>query len=518
MYFQFLLNGVELSPENLHSIRLSGVAELSLRADYGAAMRRPHADLPLSERGGGEYLRLRTRRRSDLEAIVRTGISAENRTKALDIICAVCEEPSWAETIPGPFDDDAHPHIDLMAADTALIMAWALHEGDFVPNVRARMLRELRRRIFTPLIAHDDYACMQPDAPRALAVLCNIIIAAALTERDHTRLVSLLRRIVPAADAVISVPNIHPLKDALADWTHAAAAWRSLRTMAGPQPITRQLPLPMWLDTVLFSHLGNGVFADKSGKGIINELNGADIYYLGKCAGDDAVEALGAYIWQQAPGSISALAARLTCDHTMDMTSNTEGAPRFRHAALNDMSIMSARGGGTSALIHTGGCANAGGICAYVDDIPVLLACSPDSLLIDGKALTNVPGTGDGEFDDDRADMSVDITPALPEGSAARFMQRTLMLDRESGMLRIIDMIECTRGCELAYNFLTSKPPERIDGVLRVGPAEVTLEGGVDPVISRTDGGSIFPGGLYRMNVTYNLVPGSNMVNIVVAK
>ena len=65
MYFQFLLNGVELSPENLHSIRLSGVAELSLRADYGAAMRRPHADLPLSERGGGEYLRLRAQRRDD---------------------------------------------------------------------------------------------------------------------------------------------------------------------------------------------------------------------------------------------------------------------------------------------------------------------------------------------------------------------------------------------------------------------------------------------------------------------
>jgi len=114
--------------------------------------------------------------------------------------------------------------------------------------------------------------------------------------------------------------------------------------------------------------------------------------------------------------------------------------------------------------------------------------------------------------------MSVDSTPALPEGSPVRFMQRTLMLDRESGMLRIIDMIECTSNCELAYNFLTSKPPERINGELHVGPAAITLEGGADPVISRTDGGKIFPGGLYRMNVTYNLVPGSNMVNIVAAQ
>jgi len=499
VYFQFLLNGIDIDPERLHSIRLSGIAEIALRAEYGAAMRRTYADMPLSERGGAEYLRLRRQRRADLEAVVRTGITADNRDKALDLVCAICEEPYWAERIPDLFDDDAHPHIDLMAAETALLIAWAYHEGGFSTNVRARMLRELRRRAFTPLIAHDDYSC-------DMATFCDILTASVMVERDHTRLMTLMRRMTPVIDKMVETPNSRPLKDALKDWTHAAAAWRALRTMAGPQPITRQLPLPAWLDTVLFSHLGDGVFMDKSGGGTVTGLNGADIYYLGKSAGDDAVQALGAYLWQQNQTEISALTAKITCDHTMDMTSSTAGAPRFRHAALNDMSIMSARGGGVAALIHTGGASNAGGMCIYADNSPVFLACDKDSIVINDERLTNINGVGDGEFDDDRIDMSVDITPALPKNSPVRFMQRTMMLDREVGMLRIIDMAECNAPCELEYNFRTPIRPEYMPDGLMVGKAAVTFEGGIRPEID----------GEYVIKTRYNLLPGSNMINITI--
>lgn len=510
MYFQFLANNIEIIPENLHSIRLSGVAEIALRADHGAAMRRPHEDMPLSRRGGGDYLALRRQRRRDLEAFVRMGINSENREKALDVICAVCEEPYWAESIPGPFDDDAHPHIDLMAADTALIMAWALHEGGFVPNVRARMLRELRRRIFTPLIAHDDYPCMQPDTPRALSVLCEALTAAAMAERDTTRFMAFVRRAAPAADAIIEKTNTMPIKDALSDWACAAAAWRALRAMAGPQPIARPLPLPAWLDTVLFSHLGGGMFADKAGGGVTQGLNGADIYYLGKCAGDPAVEALGAFVWQQSQTDMSSLCARITADYTMEMTANTAGAPRFRHAALNDMSIMYARGGGLSALIHTGGRANAGGMCVFAGDKPVLLAADPGAVRIDGMPLSDINGLGDGEFDDGRADMSVDMTPALPAGSAARFMQRTLMLDRQSGLMRMIDMVECTRPCAVEYAFVTPEAPENTNDGLRTGNAYLIPEGGAEPTfVARGDG-------MCEMRFAYKLVQGSNMINMTV--
>lgn len=510
MYFQFLANNIDLYPENLRSNRLSGMAEIALRADYGAAMRRPYADMPLSRRGGEEYLLLRRQRRGDLEAILRAGITADNREKALDIICAICEEPWWAENITGPFDDDAHPHIDIMAAETAVLMAWALNEGGFVPIVRARMLRELRRRIFTPLIAHDDYDCMKMGTPRALSVLADVLTAAAMVERDRTRLMTLVRRVAPAADAMAEAPNTQPIKDALADWTTAAAAWRALRTLAGPQPIARQLPLPMWLDTILFSHLGDGMFADKAGGGVVSGLNGADIYYLGKCAGDDAVEALGAYVWQQSGTNFSAVTARIMTDFTVEMTANTEGAPRFRHAALNDMSIMSARGAGAFALMHAGGKANAGAMCIYMDGAPVILACGADGIMIDGMPLTDANGIGDGDFDDDRADMSMDVTPALPKGSAARFMQRTLMLDRESGMTRVIDMIECDRQCTIKYTFDAVNPPECVNRELHIGSACVTLEGGAAPEIRRAEGG------IYKMSFSYSLTPGSNMVNMII--
>ena len=516
MYFQFLINNADISSDRLRSIRPTGVAEVALRAAHGAAMRREYADLPLSRRRGGEYLRLRLQRREDLEALVRTGIDDTDREKALDLICAICEEPYWAESIPGPFDDDAHPHIDLMAAETAVLMAWTLHEGGFVPNVRARMLRELRRRIFSPLIAHDDYPCMHKGENRALSVLCGALVAALIAEKDFTRLQALLRRIVPAADGVIAAPDRQPLKDAIADWAYAAAAWRAARVVAGAQSITRQLPLPVWLDTILFSHLGDGIFADRHGAGLAYGMNGADIYFLGNCARDVDAEALGACIWQKTPAQLSSLTARLMSDHAMDMTANTEGAPRFRHAALKDMSIMSARGGGTAALIHNGGNSNAGGMYMYMDDIPVILTCGADAVTIGGLPLTDAPGTGDGEFDDDRADMSVDITPALPKASGARFMQRTLMLDRESGMVRMIDMVECDRPCELTYTLTSVKPPERTDGALHIGPAIMRMEGSADPIISRDDGGEMFPGGLYRMRFAYTLMPGSNMINMTV--
>ena len=76
--------------------------------------------------------------------------------------------------------------------------------------------------------------------------------------------------------------------------------------------------------------------------------------------------------------------------------------------------------------MHTGGCANAGGTCVYMDSIPIIYACGSDAVAIGGKPLTDVPGIGDGEFDDDRADMSVDLTPALPK-AAVTFAARSPM-------------------------------------------------------------------------------------------
>lgn len=516
MYFDYLNSGVDIHPELLGSIRLSGAAEVGLRAGYGAAMRREYADMPLSRRGEGEYFALRVQRRKDLESILRTGIAGENREKALDLICAICGETAWAAKSEGVFDDEAHPAIDIMATSTACLMAWTAHTGGFQGNVRTYILRQLRRRIFMPLIAHDDYACLRPEAPRALSMLCQAISAALLMESDASRLSAFLRRAARAADAIIDAPDyLRPIADMLSDWTEAAALWRLCREMTGPQLAARPLPRPQWLDALLIAHLGGGLFVDRRGSGLTEDINGADIYFLGNMAGDQAAEALGAFIYRKSPRELSSLNAQLTLDPTMELISNRAAAPRFRHAAQDDGGLMSARGGGAFVTMHAGGRANAGGFCAYLDDVPVLFACGAQGLLIDGTPLTDACGLGDCDFGDRRADMSVDMTAALPKQAGVHFMQRTVMLERDAGVTRVIDVAECGRPVEIAYAFDTPLEPEVSGGGAVLGNCRFTWDGEMEPRVTRRAPAPGFPRGAYHIELVYRLRTGSNILNFI---
>lgn len=516
MYFDYLNSGVDIHPELLGCMRLSGAAEAGMRADYGAAMRREYADMPLSRRGDGEYSALRVQRRRDLETILRTGIADVNREKALDLICAICGETAWAAKTGDVFDDEAHPAIDVMATSTACLMAWTAHVGGFRSNVRTYILRQLRRRIFMPLIAHDDYACLRPNAPGAMSMLCQAMTAALLVETDVPRRSAFLRRAARTADMIIDAPDyLRPIAEMLSDWTEATALWQLCREMTGPQLAARPLPRPQWLDALLIAHLSGGLFIDRRGGGLTEDVNGADIYFLGNMAGDQAAEALGAFIYRRSPREFSSLNARLTLDPTMELVSNPAPAPRFRQAAQDDGGLTSARGGGAFATMHAGGRANAGGFCAYLDDAPVLFACGADGLLIDGAPLTDACGLGDCDFGERRADMFVDMTAALPKQAGVRFMQRTVMLERDAGATRIIDVAECDRPTEIAYAFDTPLEPAVSAGGAVLGNCRFTWDGEMEPRVTRRAPAPGFPGGAYRLELIYRLRVGSNILNFM---
>ena len=74
---------------------------------------------PLAERRAEPkvYDALRREQRRDLEALLLADV--EDKGRALDILCALCEASRWAEGAGGVFEDEAHPDIDLQAADTA---------------------------------------------------------------------------------------------------------------------------------------------------------------------------------------------------------------------------------------------------------------------------------------------------------------------------------------------------------------------------------------------------------------
>lgn len=515
MYFQALEASAEIRPELAELARGAGPQLAGLRADYARALRREHADMPLSARGDAEYLELRRARRADLEALVRSGMPEESLGKARDLICAIAEESAWAQTPEAPFEDDMRPTIDLMAAETACLFSWAKRAGRLDARTEGRMLFEARRRLFTPLIAHEDYPCLRGEGKNALATLSAALSAALLLETDGARLYALIRRAARAMDEMIDRAAHAPLGEALTDRATATAAWLLARKIAGPSALGRALPKAEWLDEFLMAYLGGAAFVDPMGEGVRAGLNGADLALLGEAGGDDAVRALGAQLFRANPEPSSALIARIFVDIEAGMA---QGAvPRLRHAALPDFSIMSARGGGMFAVLHAGGRGNAGGVCAYLESTPVLVTFPGDAPVLNGVKQAELPGVGDCSFGDARADMSMDMTRLYP-GSGVRFYQRTLMLDRAEGTSRLIDIVESEKQGAIRYTFITPYAPARLDAGVRMGVGMLSWEGAPTVLTRRVPGKAAFPDGLYLVELEYPVAPGSNYINFVIER
>lgn len=515
MYFQALDASAEMRADLVEIARVEGASQVGLRADYARALKRTLRDMPLSARGSKEYQKIRRGRRADLEAIVRSGMPEESMERARDLICALTEESAWAEKPETPFEDDMHPTIDLMAAETACLLAWTKRTGRLDARTEGRMLFEARRHVFTPLIAHEDYPCLRGDAPNALGILAEALVAALLLETDEARLYAFIRRIARRMDELIDHPGHSSLADELTDRTAATAAWLLVRRMAGPSALGQALPRSEWLDEFLMAYPGGAAFVDPMGEGMRAGLNGADLALVGEAGGDDAVRTLGSLMFRANPELASPLTARMFIDIEAGLI---QGAvPRLKHAALADSSIMSARGGNMLCILHAGGRGNAGGLCVYVEATPVLVSYPGDAPVLNGVRQAERPGAGDCAFGDLRADMSMDMSALYPE-SGVRFYQRTLMLDRIEGAARLIDTVESEAQGTIRYAFITPYPPARLEAGARMGVGMLSWESEPTVAIRRVQGRGAFPDGLFLVELEYPITPGSNYINFVIER
>ena len=503
MYFHELGQITDFHADAARVAAVTGSAEFNLRAACDFALNRPYADLPLSRRGGGEYARLRKQRRDDLEALLRRGIDDASRGRALDLVCALCEESAWSEDGADRMDDTAHPAIDFFAAETACLLAWARRELPGEIRARSRVLYELRRRIFTPLIAHDDYPVFRGETPLALACLSEIAVSALLAEEDSSRLHSLLKRLGRYMDVMTDAEPPSPLGNGLTDHVAATSIMEIVRRGTG-RPGSENFPPYPWLDAVLLSHLAGDRFCDPVGEGVTERLNGADAYFLGHYASDSAVEALGAFLYRRKACAMSVLSARLLEDFTQEMIVKDDPVPRLKHGSMPDHSVMLARGGDLLIVMHSGGRGNAGGLCVCRDGEAVLLSLTEDAPVINGCRQKPVRGAGDCAFDGNRADLSMDVTHCYSPEAGVRFAQRTALLDRDTGELRIIDMVECRTEGEIVYTFFSPCRPVSADGGIALGKTRMTWEGGLCRVTEEQ---------LFRVEMTFRLRPGSNMIH-----
>ena len=175
-------------------------------------------------------------------------------------------------------------------------------ELDF--RTQAKLVYEVRRRVFSPFLAHEDYPFMRGRGSRPLAILSDILLAAILLETSEQRRAAILKQALRLIDQAISMraDRTEPLIDAAAETGAVTDLAALIRRMTRDRlDLTPDYPTPDWLDQLLYPWLEGEYFCDPAGDGMVPEVSGAELFRIGLAANDDALTALGASLHRANP-------------------------------------------------------------------------------------------------------------------------------------------------------------------------------------------------------------------------
>ena len=512
-------------PEALPSPLATGAAREWAHAGAHLAMSRDLPAMPLSQRlaDPAGYQRLQRGRRQAMEALMSVEPDAARLERVTDLICMIVEESTWSENPRGmPFDDDQHPRIDFQCAETLMLLAW-VHRAmgeQLGSRVSAKIQYEARRRVFSPFLAHSDYPFMRFIGPgrkassRPLCILSDILLACIILETDFGRRAAVTKQALRLIDQAIHVRGQRcvPLADELAETAAVTDLCLLLRKLTrGELDLTEVYPTPDWLDALLIPWVEGDFFVDPALGDLRPVLSGQELFRVGLASGDEALTALGATLHRSKRLPSATVTGRMLDLSCVSMlAAQVDKPPRLKHAATARNRLMLSRLGDISCALHAGGDrANAGSLVVFSGEKPVLVetpkhACIP---LIGGVAQLACPGENspeaafgadvcpaDFETQPDRDLMSVDLTHAWPSGVGARSIQRTAMVLRRDGMLRIVDAFDLEKPTAVAFRFVTPQTPEKIkpDGItvtgVRLGPMELSWEGEMTCTIAPLEG------------------------------
>ena len=524
--------------EALPAPAATGAAKERALSAAQLAMNRDLPGMALSQRlaDPAAYHRLQRGRRQALEALIPVEPDGPMLERAVDLICMIAEEATWSENAKGaPFDDDQHPQIDFQCAETLALLAWtqrALGEK-LGSRVSGKLQYEARRRVFSPFLAHADYPFMRfvgpgaAQARRPLCVLGDILLGAALLESDAGRRSAIFKQALRLIDQAAQAREnqVVPLADELAETAAITDLCLLLRKLTrGELDLTGVYPTSDWLDGLLFPWLEGDCFADPATGDLRPALSGQELFRVGLASGDEALTALGAALHRANPRPSATVTGRLldlSCA-AMLAAAPEDKPPRLKHAATAHNRVMLSRFGGMTCAMHTGGGrANAGALLLFAGGKPVLVEASGHASLplIGGLGQLAVPGESDPEVafggepcpadftvQQDREQMSVDLTRAWPARTEARSVQRTAMALRGQGVLRLVDAFDLEKPAPIAFRFVTPQQPRRLEGGVRLGPVDMAWEGelmcDISPLDARFPAGSAGGDPLYRVSLT----------------
>ena len=511
-------------PEALPSPLAAGPAREWAHAGAHLAMSRDLPAMKLSQRlsDPGAYLRLQKGRRQALEALIAVEPDGPRLERVTDLICMIVEESTWGENPRGGvFDDDQHPCIDFQCAETLMLLAWvrrALGES-LGSRISAKLQYEARRRVFSPFLAHTDYPFMRFVGPgsdredRPLCILSDILLSAMLLESDAGRRAAVLKQALWLIDQAVQARSqrVVGLNDELAETAAITDLCLLLRKLTrGQMDLTEVYPTPDWLDALLIPWLEGDSFIDPATGNMKPNLSGQALFRVGLASGDEALTALGATLYRSAHVPSATVTGRILDLSCAGMLSaQLDKPPKLKHAATARNRLMVSRFGGMTCALHAGGNrANAGSLALFADGRPILVE-TPNQVslpLIGGAAQLASPAENapeaafgadvcpaDFETEPERDLMSVDLTHVWPAGLGARSIQRTAMVLRGDGMLRLVDAFDLETAAPVTFRFVTPQRPEMIkpDGStpvgVRLGPVTLSWEGSMRCDIASLD-------------------------------
>lgn len=445
------------------------------------------------------YACIQRARREQLEAFLWIEPNAAALERMQDLISLICEEGSWSAA-GMPFDDPARPAIDLQAAETGALFAWTLRRhgprlSACNPRIPSVLLGEVHRRLLNPILAHDDYSFMGGGRCAAL-VAADLLICCLLMEKNPARRQQPVKLLLRLLDKLCAAPQSAriPLADRLTDACAIADLARLLKRLTrGELDLTRSQPPAGWLDGLLIPWIAEDCFFDPAGAGLRPDIAGVDLFRLGHLVHDRALCALGAQLHRLRERPASSLSGRiLSMEYMRALQDECGTPPKLKRAAAENGSMMVSRVDAVlAAIAGAGGHGNAGDVILFGGNAPVLtdVGEDPRSLpLIDGRAPLARPAqppATDADFGPERDLMSVDLTDTYPRPCGLNAYQRTLMVSRSDGGVRLVDAFEFSRPPEqLCFRFVTAQRPIVLRDSVRLGPMTLQWDGDMLPEVS----------------------------------
>ncbi|MBR3503295.1 MAG: hypothetical protein IKO07_03510 [Clostridia bacterium] len=446
--------------------------------------------------------------------------------KLADVVWAICEESSWLLPQNNPLSlgrkglplPDPYSHrVDAAAAETAADLALAAQmvsaRLDAVsPQLFERIEREIDRRVTRPFLSLNDMAWMCGPKGDALRCLAGCAMAFLTFERNDRQRWQCMRKAWTLFDRLISaMPGDGSVPGGLDDWGAVAEPAMDMVMMVlsvsrGRVDVRREKQIQLLCHFPVFCHVAKDWFVNPGRHSMRPPLDGAQLFRLGDYIGDDALCELGVFLRRareaQPPREQWLLHAAADLFNGPVMDREIGRAPFRRQGFFNVAQMMVARGEedaqrGLALAAHGG---NNGVIGSHPDAGDFVLFCGGEPVLVDAGFLEdtmfhNLPvidGQGQSlgssfgardvtcRLEEDYAMLSMDLAAAYPPKAGARAWQRTLLFERDAGVVQLMELFELTSPRDIEFCFMTPVEPSLGQGWAQLGPVRMRWEKGLE--------------------------------------